>query len=194
MIRNTHINVSLILLEVEGWTPWPDGNFRRLFSNDEVVLSKQVMVHWATVLHTYQGNPVAVSWEQGRRLVKKCLGVILCQNQDCAIRLRPTTCSESMKKLLSSSCRCGGTLYHVPCEAKMVIHEYLFGKHFEHKGIHTHPRPHPLHLELSEQQRLTEVIRNHPKAGPSMLMAGVPDPSGATKPITELSTTLLNSD
>lgn len=193
-INTMSLNPSQPQIEVEGWTPWPDGDFSRLFSNDEVAISKQIMVHWATLTHAYQGNPEAVSWPQGRRSVKKCLGVVRCQTPDCAVRLRPTTRTESMRRLLSSPCKCGGSLCHIPCDVKMVIHEYLFGRHFEHKGTHDHPRPHPIHLDLSEQRKLAGVVRSHPKAGPSKLMAGVPDVNGTSGPVTELSTTLLNSD
>lgn len=99
-----------------------------------------------------------------------------------------------MAKLLESLCQCGDELYLISCDVKMVIHEFLFGKHFEHHGRHSHPRPHPIHLDLSEQRKLTQLVHEHPDAGPSKLMAGVPNLDGSSEPITELSTTLLNSD
>ena len=52
----------------------------------------------------------------------------------------------------------------------------------------------PIHLTISERAELAETVFEYPKVGPAMLMTGIPKLYGHTKPVTEISPTLLNAD
>ena len=179
------------------WDPWPNGHFERTLSNDEYTASNCALVHWATRNRGgYTGNAAASSWHEGKKGIRSCLGVITCNNQDCNARIRPPVRPKALEKRLQESCPiCGsGVLHHNTCDVKIITHTFRGGRHIEHQGYHFHDRPIPIHLTVSEKAELAETVSEHPKVGPAMLMTGVPKLHGHTKPVTEISPTLLNAD
>ena len=177
------------------WTPWPDGNFSYDLSNDQARATKNAMVHWATgTSGGLGGDPKANEWFRGKKSIRKCLGIIVCTDPSCHIRIRPVVRADSAERQLERPCDCGSPLVRHSCDARLIMHEWRGGKHFEHRGHHLHERPHPLHLNTSEAETLQQIVAEHPKASPSKLITGIPTLYGNTQPVSEISTTLFNPD
>lgn len=192
--RSQHLQTEGSTPQTSEWDGWPDGNFMRLFSLRDVTDTKNIQLHWSTMTQGYsQGSVDSETWLGGRKAVKSCWGVILCRNESCVARHRPKTKRPQLSAQLNGTCFCGGQLEHITCQAKMIIHTFKHGKHFEHRGFHHHARPaNRLHTTTAEDSEFAEIVKHHPKAGPTMLQAGVEILGGRTKPAPDISPLFIN--
>jgi hypothetical protein len=62
------------------WDPWPDGDFERLFTWEEVNGTNNLSEHWACQPGggDKRGSESALTWQHGKRTRRVCLGVITC--------------------------------------------------------------------------------------------------------------------
>ena len=199
------LNISL------DWDWWPDGYIDRTFTPEELktlnrsVSSTQdsdllVPVHWAC---RYSGLPSnrtgpsdADEWLKGSESRRTCLGVIVCENQECDIVIRPATRRETVDKQLAKLCPCGSALVRpTKCPTIQKMYRFKGRIHFVHKNFHNHDRPtYTLHLTHKEQALFTQVIEQHPRSGPLQLLVGVPTLRGPGPSVAEISPVLHNRD
>ncbi|CAA7271430.1 unnamed protein product [Cyclocybe aegerita] len=178
------------------WDGWPDDVLKKDFSFDEVERLDDLQVHWATKTNgTRLGDIFALTWEGGKKSVRKCLGIIECDNPDCRIIIRPRTHPKPLQAQLQQSCKCGAVLYHERCSVHETLWKWAEGIHWTNSGAHKHPRPtHMLHLSGEEKNRFQDLVQAHPTVGPLGLIVGVPGINGPGKSVTEISDIFWNAD
>ena len=181
----------------EDWDGWPDGNFEQDFTFQEFEQAGNLTVHWATTVNggDRKGDKDALVWERGKRSMRKCLGVIECDNPICTIITHPQTTSQWIANQLGKSCKCGSVLSRQRCEVVSHLWKWSGGIHYLNQGFHVHCRPtHLLHLHANEQQEFIELVKANPKSGPLQLIVGVPGLEGPGKSAADISDVLLNAD
>ncbi|KAG1875441.1 hypothetical protein DFJ58DRAFT_756335 [Suillus subalutaceus] len=163
------------ILSDDLWDPWPDGDFERLFTWEEVAKTDNLREHWACQPGGGDkwGSESALTWSQGKKTRRVCLGVITCDEPTCEVVTRPQTRRAGIMGQLNASCRCGGQLTHVDCGVMSVLYSYKGGVYYIHKGVHHHPKQtHILHLSRDERARFEQKVFENPDAGPGALIAG----------------------
>lgn len=178
------------------WDGWPDGWFEHTFSTAELEETNQLAVHWSCEASgATSGSDQADDWHHGRKLERRCRGVLSCSNQDCQVITRAGTTFSQIQKQLARSCICGGSLRHTTCSALQVLMRFRHGIHFIHKGFHMHPRPtHILHLSKRQKERFTALVEQNPRAGPLELLVGVRTLKGPGASAADISPVLHNKD
>ncbi|OBZ74708.1 hypothetical protein A0H81_05700 [Grifola frondosa] len=183
-------------ISVPDWDGWPDGDFERLFTHEEVDAMNHLMAHWAAnVSGDRKGNFDAEEWGDGKKSQRRCLGAIVCDNDGCNIIVRPQTRLAGIRKQLDATCRCGGVLVRIEYMSISVLWTFKGGIYFVNKGTHSHPRlTHLLHLSPSEHAQFNAIMAQHPNVGPLRLVAGVPGLHGSGQSVADISPVLLNKD
>jgi hypothetical protein len=177
------------------WDGWPDGTFETEFTFEEVDTYNNLQVHWATKSHGVRGgNNFAKEWIDGKRLRRDCLGIIKCDNPDCAIAIRPQTTPKGIDRQLREACKCGAVLSHIQCSVRSTIWTYSKGVHFANAGDHNHAKPgHILHISKTEQVRFETLVNTNPTTGPLGLIVGVPGINGPGESVADISNVFLNA-
>ncbi|KAJ3861183.1 hypothetical protein EV359DRAFT_66693 [Lentinula novae-zelandiae] len=182
----------------ETWDGWLNGALEADFTWEELDRTGDFRVHWARKDYGSQagvGDALAEHWSEGKKNTQSCLGVILCNNNQCSTIIRPHTVSGGIQRQLLKRCRCGGELQHLSCAVKMVIWTWRGGKHLQNIGSHNHDRiTHLLHLLPGEQTRFEELVDNNPDATPSQLLVGRHTLHGKRKPASDISSVYNNRD
>ncbi len=165
---------------IETWDGWPDSEFTLVMDAETWKRTKRLVTHWA--MQNNGGDRTdsldAPKWEGGKRSTRVCLGHMSCSSDTCRIIVRPLTDKDAQERQMSQKCRCGAELRYEPCQEGVTatIHQYSGGTriHYYHSGPHNHPRPtHELHLTAKAEQVFRDIIKHHPSAKPSMLVAGL---------------------
>ncbi|KAG1897644.1 uncharacterized protein F5891DRAFT_1279888 [Suillus fuscotomentosus] len=101
----------------ELWDPWPDGDFERLLTWEEVLRTDNLSEHWACQPGggDKRGSESALVWSQGKKTRRVCLGVITCDEPTCEVVTRPQTRRAGIMGQLNASCLCGSQLKHIDC-------------------------------------------------------------------------------
>ncbi|KAG2131530.1 hypothetical protein BD769DRAFT_613018 [Suillus cothurnatus] len=150
------------------WDPWPDGDFERLFTWEEATKANNLSEHWACQPGggDKRGSESALTWSQGKKTRRICLGVITCDEPTCEVITRPQTRRAGITGQLNASCLCGGQLTHVDCGVMSVLYSFKGGVYYIHKGVHQHPKQtHILHLSRDERARFEQIVFENPTAG-----------------------------
>jgi hypothetical protein len=183
--------------EMVGWNGWPDGDFELDLNWDEFKKTHSLQVHWAYRASggDRKGDELAETWEGGKKGVRRCLGVIYCDSEDCKIIVRPQTRAEGIGNQLLEKCKCGAKLSHHDCGVVSVLWKYRHGVHYSNGGEHNHIRPtHVLHLLPDERARFDAIVATNPTVGPLGLLVGVPGLRGPGESVADISDVLLNAD
>ncbi|TRM67848.1 hypothetical protein BD626DRAFT_564741 [Schizophyllum amplum] len=160
------------------WDPWLDGAVSRSHSFGYFTNSQTFMVHWSMTTQGGEahGNEAQLTWEQGKRTVRKCNGIIVCN--ECGVVIRPKTKVATIRMQAAQRCPqndCGGYLRYESCSVSLKYYRYLYGVHIQTSGTHSHRRPtHILHLTKAQKAYLTRIFDEHPNDGPLMLQIGRP--------------------
>ncbi|KAJ3834886.1 hypothetical protein F5878DRAFT_588901 [Lentinula raphanica] len=182
----------------ETWDGWINGNVIADFSWDDIEKTHDLMVHWARKdrgTRGTSGNEYAEEWSLGKKNTRCCLGVIVCENDECNTIIRPQTIPGGVQRQLLKRCRCNAKLRRVTCGVQMVIWTWKDGKHIENSGFHTHPRvTHLLHPLPNERVRFEELVDNNPSATPAQLLVGQRTLSGVRKSAANISPIYTNRD
>ncbi|KAG1899810.1 uncharacterized protein F5891DRAFT_1278628 [Suillus fuscotomentosus] len=181
----------------ELWDPWPDGDFERLLTWEEVLRTDNLSEHWACQPGggDKRGSESALAWSQGKKTRRVCLGVITCDEPTCEVVTRPQTRRAGIMGQLNASCLCGSQLKHIDCGVTSVLYSFKGGVYYIHKGIHHHPKQtHILHLSRDERTRFEQIVFENPAAGPAALIAGRNSITGTRESVSTISTVLLNQD
>ncbi len=178
------------------WDGWPDGSFERTFTSQEVQATKILATNWACqVSGSSSGSDEAENWRNGRKLERRCRGIISCSNVNCKILIRPCTRMNEIERQLEKSCICGSSLVRSECRALQVLMRFRHGIHFIHRGFHSHPRPtHILHLTSRQRDAFVSLVEQNPTAGPLQLLVGVPGLNGPGSSAADISSVLHNKD
>lgn len=173
---------------------------RSTTGNQDTDSNGVVPVHWATkysgLAKSRTGNKNAATWWKGVESRRSCLGVIKCENEECAVVIHPLTRPGSLEKQLTKLCKCGSKLYQTEkCPAKQTMFRFKHGLRFVHENFHNHERPtYILHLTRPERTRFEEIIKQHPSSGPIQHLVGVRTLDGRGPSISEISPVLNNPD
>lgn len=121
------------------WNCWPDGNIQCLFSLQDLRATNQLATNWVLeTVHTC-GSARALTWQKGKELRRKCLGVIQCRGKTCHMRLAPATRGVERHRQLQHNCIvCSETLFLHSCGIESSLHLFRDGGYFIHRGSHTH--------------------------------------------------------
>lgn len=179
------------------WDPWPDGDFERLFTWEEVNGTNNLSEHWACQPGggDKRGSESALTWQHGKRTRRVCLGVITCDEPTCEVVTRPQTRRAGIMAQLKAQCLCGGQLMHIDCGVTSVLYSFKGGVYYIHQGVHNHPKQtHVLHLSRDERKRFEHIVFENPDAGPAALIAGRHSRTGTRESVAKISTVLLNQD
>jgi hypothetical protein len=178
------------------WDYWPDGNFERLMSAEQVSAAGRLMVHWSyTVLGGLPGDKTSPNWRDGLVTRRKCNGVIRCSNPTCTMIVRPQTRRSGINKQLRENCSCSSSLIEMPCGIVSRLYQFKEGVYYINGGQHQHPKPtHELHLSPKAKARFESILKDHPKAGPLSLLVGRPGLGGPQESVAELAPPLHNKD
>jgi len=182
--------------DIPKWNLWPDGIFQLDFSWEEVSRTKRLLTHWVerTSGGDRRGAEDAEVWDKGKRLTRTCLGVLVCDNQDCQRITRPMTNPSQFKKQLTSACRCGAEFKHQTCGVRSILWSWSGGIRYQHDGFHYHSRPPAIHSTTDEQKQFTALVQQNPKSGPLQLIVGVPTVEGPGKSVADISDIYINAD
>ncbi|KAG1741189.1 hypothetical protein EDB19DRAFT_1706822, partial [Suillus lakei] len=141
----------------DSWDPWPDGDFERLFTWEEVAGTGNLSEYWACQPGgggDKRGSESASSWPRGKMTRRVCLGVIICDEPTCEVVTRPQTRRAGIMRQLNVPCLCGGKLTHIDCGVMSVLYSFKDGVYYIHKGVHNHPKQtHLLHLTRDRRTR-----------------------------------------
>ncbi|KAF8956009.1 hypothetical protein BDZ97DRAFT_1764147 [Flammula alnicola] len=179
------------------WDGWPDGQFERDFTFPEAKATANLKCHWAVRVNggDRKGDEHAESWQNGKRVTRRCLGILECDNQDCEVSVRPQTSPQGIDAQLRKRCQCGAQLYHRKCDIRALLWTWQGGIHYVNEGHHAHRRPaHILHILPNERIRFETIVKNHPQVGPLGLIVGVPGIDGPGESIADISDVFLNAD
>jgi hypothetical protein len=179
------------------WDGWPDGDWERDYTWEEVRNTKHLTVHWATKTGggDRKGDEFAKTWERGKRSTRRCLGIITCDNPGCKRIVRPQTTMQGIAKQLSFPCECGAELIHTECAVISVLMTWSEGIHYSNGGHHKHPRPtYILHVSHNEEATFHAAVHNNPTVGPLGLIVGPRGLHGPGKSVTEISPVYINID
>jgi hypothetical protein len=183
--------------EHKRWDGWPDGEFHQDFAPHEYAEADDLKIHWAHRTNGGErtGDEDAPSWIHGKRSVRNCLGVIVCDNENCSIIIRPKTVSSAADIQLEQRCICTAKLHRQFCDVRAMTYRWQGGYHFYNTGIHVHHRPgRVLHLLSDERQRFESMVKAHPNTGPLGLIVGVPGLTGPGESVADISDVFLNPD
>ena len=177
------------------WDGWLDGTFSRDFTFEEADTYNNLQVHWATKTHGVRGGDnFAEEWVNRKRVHWDCLGVIECDNPDCAITVRPQTHPKGINRQLREACKCGAVLGHIWCTVRSTLWTFSGGVHFANAGEHEHARPgHILHISKTERVRFEALVNANPTTGPLALIVGIPGISGPGESVADISDVFLNA-
>ena len=179
------------------WDGWPDGDWQQDFTNEEYYELGELPVHWAMAVTGGDRNRLANSPDvlHGKRTMRKCLGIIRCENSNCNRIIRPKTRKKTILAQLEKGCKCGSDLYHVTCDITSVLIHWQDGVRYINGGTHTYAHlPHLLHLLPDEHKQIDKIIQDHPSLGPLQLAVGIPGFNGPGQSIADISPIGLNTD
>ena len=177
------------------WDPWPDGVFHSDVSWQEASHTKRLQTHWAERTHggDRRGSEDADVWDKGKRSTRACLGVFVCDNNDCKRVTRPMTDPRRLKAQSTSTCRCGAQLVHQECGVRSILWSWSGGIRYQHDGFHYHPRPPVIHPTPDEKERFAALVQQHPKAGALSLIVGAPTLEGPGESVADISPVYTNA-
>ncbi|KAJ7149537.1 hypothetical protein C8R46DRAFT_1125485 [Mycena filopes] len=64
------------------WDFWPNGNFQRLFSVQELADNNDLAANWVLETIRTSGSLHALTWQKGKQVLRRCVGVIQCRKTD----------------------------------------------------------------------------------------------------------------
>ena len=177
------------------WDGWPDGDFEQDFTHNEVEAIGGLTVHWTCEASGgMTGSEDAETWQEGRKLLRRCRGIIACNNE-CGLIIRSKVKKRDIDRQLSKDCECGGKLTRKLCGATHTLSTFKHGVHFVHKGTHNHSRPtHILHLTKDQRHEFEAIVQQSPASGPAQLLVGSRSLGGPGRPVSDISSVLVNKD
>lgn len=155
-------------------------------------------MHWA--FEVEKGNRTgarnATHPAHGHVTIRHCQGIFVCPVPDCKFQARPATTAEGRECQSERKCKLHHrTLFKMDCDVFQRITKWAGGEIFEAHGHHKHPRPRQLkHLTTTENERFESIMKANPKATTASLWSGEPGPLGASQPMYEISSILINPD
>ncbi|KAJ7911163.1 hypothetical protein B0H13DRAFT_1876025 [Mycena leptocephala] len=148
------------------WDGRPDGQFQCLFTPQQVTDTDQLAVNWVCeALSGHRGLPTALTWQKGKEIHRRCVGVLECSSQSCAINLRgaPAIRGVDLHRQLQMTCLCGEAIRLKACGIELSTFLFRGGAFFINSGDHTHGRhTHSLIYRPNEPSQLEEYMVKRP--------------------------------
>ncbi|KAK0235535.1 hypothetical protein EDD85DRAFT_78041 [Armillaria nabsnona] len=173
-IDNGIVFTSLEKIE-GGWNGWPSGRFALDISAEDFHETKELMVHWSTKNNggDIDGSKDSPTVNGGKISNKRCLGILRCDNTECAAGYRPQVTPHGRKQQLKGRCICGLELRYFDCGSRSYLIQWKGGYRYINGGPHNHSRfSYVLHMSRTEEAEFSELVESHPKLGPAALMLG----------------------
>ncbi|KAJ7148153.1 hypothetical protein C8R43DRAFT_1194951 [Mycena crocata] len=121
------------------WDCWPNGKFQRFFSPQELADTQELATNWVIETIRNRGSAQAVTWEKGKEIRKRCLGVIGCHGRTCSMQLAPAMRAVDRHRQLQQTCiMCDEPLAHRQCGVESSLFYFREGGFFIHSGTHRH--------------------------------------------------------
>ncbi|KAJ6458366.1 hypothetical protein C8R47DRAFT_151131 [Mycena vitilis] len=142
--RNTPAAVALVtILTPSTWDGWPDGPFQCSFTPQNVADTKKLTSNWVCeLLKGRRGSAAALTWQKGRELRRKCIGVLECSSLSCnfAMQIAPAVRGVDRHRQLCNLCPCGEQLRLRECGIESSLFLFRGGAFFINSGNHTHSK------------------------------------------------------
>ncbi|KAJ7658184.1 hypothetical protein DFH06DRAFT_1472862, partial [Mycena polygramma] len=140
--RNTPAAVAPVTIPTPStWDGWPDGPFQCSFSRQNVADTKQLTSNWVCeLLKGRRGSAAALTWQKGREVRRKCIGVLECSSLACnfAMQIAPAVRGVDRHRQLCNLCPCGEQLRLRECGIESSLFLFRGGAFFINSGNHTH--------------------------------------------------------
>ncbi|KAL0569338.1 hypothetical protein V5O48_012626 [Marasmius crinis-equi] len=170
---------------IDNWNGWPQGHYHAHVPSSLLHQVDEFRVHWATAMESgscHQGtSATAESIHNGYKKIRRCLGLLECDNPNCARITRSHSTPQRVANQIGTLCACSDLndpdkifpLQHVECDNVATIIQYAGGIWYCNGIPHQHeiiPRTH--HLSRSQKSQLQQLVRANPTATPAALRAG----------------------
>ncbi|KAI0071012.1 hypothetical protein K474DRAFT_1569608, partial [Panus rudis PR-1116 ss-1] len=123
------------------WDHWPDGDFERTYTPEELIATQNLFQHWAARSYgapSPNGNALADEWQNGKKLVRHCSGIIRCGDVGCTVIVRLKSTYGGIRTQLTEKCSvCRSALIHITCDVVSFLWKFKGGVHFQHIGLLT---------------------------------------------------------
>ncbi|KAJ7315144.1 hypothetical protein DFH08DRAFT_820745 [Mycena albidolilacea] len=150
----------------ETWDGWPDGRFQCQFLPQQVTDTNQLAIHWVCeALQGHRGSPTALTWQKGKAIHRRCIGVLECCSPSCSFNLQvaPAARGVDLHRQLQKTCLCGEATRLRSCGIEYSTYFYRIGAFFVNSGNHTHPRyTHSLTYRPREPLEFEEYVAKRP--------------------------------
>lgn len=159
-----HLPISPSLETTPYWDGWPTGRFIQFFEQQQVADTNTLEVQWMSeTFGTRKGSSACSTWEKGKVIQRRCLGVIQCFSTVCGVCIPPAARGVHISQQLCQRCLCGAILQHRECTVHWKLHIYTGGARFENFAKHSHPRfTHTLRVLGKEQPQFTDFLCKTP--------------------------------
>jgi hypothetical protein len=150
------------------WDGWPDGRFKSSFSPQNVADTNQLEMNWVCeALKGRRGSAAALTWQKGKEIRRKCIGILECTSQHCSanMTIAPAMRGVNRHRQLRELCPCGEKLRLRECGVEASVFLFSGGAFFINSGHHTHSKfTHSLIFRAHGPHKFTEYITLYPIA------------------------------
>ncbi|TFK37264.1 hypothetical protein BDQ12DRAFT_608068, partial [Crucibulum laeve] len=110
----------------------PDGDFSQIFDYAAVKATGNLQVHWASKNSggDRKGNILSPTWENGKQSTQNCMGIIICDEENCHVIIQPQTTPQGIANQLLQQCSCGAQLLHQPCSVRSILWTFMGGIYY----------------------------------------------------------------
>ncbi|KAI0737390.1 hypothetical protein C8Q80DRAFT_1125393 [Daedaleopsis nitida] len=110
--------------QAQEWDGWPDGSFERTYTVAELQQNGQLSTHWACAgSGAKTGSEQAEDWHFGRKLERRCRGILSCTNTDCKVIVRPKVKLGDIAQQLARKCESATDISPVFHNKDRISHE-----------------------------------------------------------------------
>ncbi|KAF7377271.1 hypothetical protein MSAN_00147400 [Mycena sanguinolenta] len=125
----------------EPWSGWPNGQFQCLLSPQQVADTDKLAINWVCeFLPGHRGSSSASTWQKGKEIHRKCIGVLECSSRFCSVDLQcaPAPRAVDLHRQLQKKCLCGERIRLRPCGIQSSTYLFSGGAFFINSGTHSH--------------------------------------------------------
>ncbi|KAF7351910.1 PHD-type domain-containing protein [Mycena venus] len=160
-VSSTPVNIT-----PQTWDGWPDGQFQCQFLPQQVTDTSQLAIHWVCeALPGHRGSPTALTWQKGKEIHRRCIGVLECSSRSCSFNLQvaPAARGVDLHRQLQKTCLCGEAIRLRSCGIEYSTYLYRGGAFFMNSGNHNHPQyTHSLTYRSREPWEFEEYVVKRP--------------------------------
>ncbi|KAK7001564.1 hypothetical protein R3P38DRAFT_3049790 [Favolaschia claudopus] len=141
--KSKRLKVPSKSLPSSSWDGWPNTEYYTAFASQEIAVPRNWTLNWSCEkIPSKRGSPNAVSWQKGKEIRQRCIGVLVCASHSCSfdIRCAPAIRGEDLHRQLTKKCLCGQKIRLQECGVESATYSYSGGARFINFGTHTHSK------------------------------------------------------